>query len=117
DIRFVSVRSAQFQPRTYAGASAGVDSASLKRLDDVVRGHGAWLSVQDAQPGSLGAWSAAGVRKLDVGGPFAEVAMAALDARIRDQVRTKAFAARIPVWELLAQLGDPLANSPERARI
>lgn len=117
EIRFVRVRSDQLLPEAAGGEGPALDVAALSELSEVARAFGAWLSVEVVgRARQLSAWAPGGARKLDVGSACAEVVLGALEPSLRDSLRAKARAVGVPLWELLAQLGDPLAEAPEAAR-
>jgi len=116
EIRFVRVRSAQFLPST-GGGDPGPNRSALEELSEIARAFGAWLSVEIAEGASkLSTWAPGGVRKLDVGVPFAEMVLGALGPELRRSLPGRAAAAGVPVWELLAQLGEPLAEASAAVR-
>ncbi|HVE85217.1 MAG TPA: hypothetical protein VND93_20335, partial [Myxococcales bacterium] len=118
DIRFVRLRSSQFLPDSARGAGQGPDLAALGELAAIASSFDAWLSVEEVGSArSPGAWARAGIRKLEVGGPFATVVLGALEPEMRASLRVRAAATSIPLAELLAQFGDPLAEAPHSAHL
>jgi len=94
------------------------DFEYLREIAAVVREHGAWLALEDhgTPIRRLSAWAAAGVKKLDLSDPFARRVLQVLPVETREALRAKAYAARMGLGELLAQLGDPLAGVTQADR-
>ncbi len=117
---FLRIRSSAVVPEAAVpGMELEPDFELLRDLCAIATEHGAALSLEDA--GSprrlLSAWAAAGIRKVDVGGPFARLVLRCLPASLREGLEQRARSSGVPLHELLAQLGDPLESSPgERER-
>jgi len=107
--KFIRLKSTTVMPLD-AGEAEG-DFEALEALQAVAKERNATLSIEDRGTPSrlLSSWTAAGVRKMDVGQPFARVALRALSSERQEELRTKAREAGVGVAELMGRTDAPLS--------
>ena len=113
------IRSTALQPPALDPASE--PEPDFQRLAEVATAaaeYGVQLSLDDRGTPlrRLSAWPAAGIRKIDVGEPFAALALSRMPKDVAARIRERAAASGLPVCELLGQLDDPLAGAGDAAR-
>ncbi|RKH40890.1 hypothetical protein [Corallococcus sicarius] len=110
--RFLRVTEAQL-------GAGDPDVELLRQVVELAGARGVAVTVGDlseAAPRGLSSYVAAGVRKVDCGGPFGPLALRAWPAEDRAQVVAKAQAAGMPAGELLSMLEEGLPPLTDGAR-
>ena len=95
------------------------DVELLRQVVELAGARGVAVTVGDlseAAPRGLSSYVAAGVRKVDCGGPFGPLALRAWPPEDRAQVMAKAQAAGMPAGELLSMLEEGLPPLTDGAR-
>ena len=115
--RFVRLRSTTILPLDGGGDTEG-DFAALRELQAVVLERGATLSIEDRGTPSrlLSSWTAAGVKKVDVGHPFARPVLKALSDERQAELRTKASDVGVGMAEMLGRTDAPLSGVDASAK-
>ena len=110
----------RFLRLTEAQLGAGEpDVELLRQVVELAGARGVAVTVGDlseAAPRGLSSYVAAGVRKVDCGGPFGPLALRAWPPEDRAQVVAKAQAAGMPAGELLSMLEEGLPPLTDGAR-
>jgi hypothetical protein len=112
--RFIRLRSTTILPLD--GGEVEGDFGALRELEAVAAERGASLAIEDRGTPSrlLSSWTAAGVRKVDAGQPFARPVLSALSGERQEELLAKAREAGVGLAELLGRTEAPLgAVAPE----
>jgi len=114
--KFIRLKSTTILPLDAHDAEG--DFAALRELQAVAQERNATLSIEDRGTPSrlLSSWTAAGVKKVDVGQPFARVALRALPTERQDELRAKAQEAGVGVAELMGRTDAPLSTADLEAK-
>lgn len=114
--KFIRLKSTAILPLDAQEAEG--DFAALRELQTVASERGAFLSIEER--GSplklLSSWTAAGVKKVDVGQPFARPVLSALARERQDELRAKAEEAGIGLAEAIGRTDAPLAALDAEAK-
>ncbi|NOK18506.1 hypothetical protein [Corallococcus carmarthensis] len=111
-LRFLRVPEAQL-------GDGELDVEELRRVVETASAKGVAVTVGDASIGSargLSSYVAAGVRKVDRGGPFGPLTLRAWPPEVRERVVARAQAAGMPAGELLSVLEEGLPPLSPGAR-
>ncbi|RKG49251.1 hypothetical protein D7X30_39475 [Corallococcus sp. AB011P] len=111
-LRFLRVSDAQL-------GEGELDVELLRRVVETAAGKGVAVAVADASTGparGLSSYVAAGVRKVDRGGPFGPLALRAWPPEVREPVVARAQAAGMPAGELLSVMEEGLPALSPTAR-
>jgi hypothetical protein len=109
--RFVRLRSTTILPLD-GGATAEGDYGALRELQEIASERGATLTIEDRGTPMrlLSSWTAAGVKKVDVGQPFARPVLNALTPERQTELRTKARDVGVGMAEMLGRTDAPLSQ-------
>ncbi|RKG87328.1 hypothetical protein [Corallococcus terminator] len=111
-LRFLRVSEAQL-------GEGDLDVGLLRQVVELAHARGVAVTVGDLTAGAprgLSSYVAAGVRKVDCGGPFGPLALRAWPLEARAQVVARAQAAGMPAGELLSMLEEGLPPLTPEAR-